>query len=406
MTRIGRYANAAMAIDWTPDSLPSGTQIQSVALPTPDHLATTGTLFEPSRDRGPVVALVHPRVDFSRHYLVPGLLRRGIAVWTQRSRYVNNDATAVHEKLLLDVAVAMCHLRDAGFAHIHLLGNSGGASLVSFYIQQAGRAPGNRLSDTPSGAPVNLDVDMPPPSGLVLLAPHPGQGDLLLHCIDPSVADEDDPSSVIPELNLFDPANGFVEPPASSRFDPDFLARYREAQRCRVATIDARMRAILEAKAALRRSEDPAARRVALAASFVTVHRTDADPRTVDLHLDPSQRDYGSIFGRRPDITNYGAIGFGRLTTPEAWLSTWSGLSTRAALRLTAPDVGVPTLLASYTADNSVFPSDVDAIAGLLGTPDLVRADLPADHYGYVPGTEERLEEVAEMIAAWVELRS
>ena len=29
---------------------------------------------------------------------------------------------------------------------------------------------------------------------------------------------------------------------------------------------------------------------------IITVFRTDADPRTVDLSLDPSERPYGSLF--------------------------------------------------------------------------------------------------------------
>jgi pimeloyl-ACP methyl ester carboxylesterase len=165
------------------------------------------------------------------------------------------------------------------------------------------------------------------------------------------------------------------------------------------------MRAILDEKAELRargREGDVSARRAALAPAFVTVHRTDADPRTVDLSIDPSKRDYGSIFGRRPDVTNFGAVGFGRLTTPDAWLSTWSGLSSRAALRLTAPEIEVPTLIVNYTADNSVFPSDVTAIEAALATEDRSRVDVDADHYGFAAGTETRVAAAAETISEWL----
>jgi hypothetical protein len=74
---------------------------------------------------------------------------------------------------------------------------------------------------------------MPLADGAIFLAPHPGQGRLLLACIDPSVADEQDPMSVVPELDPFRPANGFAEPPASSAYTPEFLACYRAAQRDR-----------------------------------------------------------------------------------------------------------------------------------------------------------------------------
>jgi hypothetical protein len=206
-------------------------------------------------------------------------------------------------------------------------------------------------------------------------------------------------------LDLFSPANGFREPPAPSSYAPAFLARYRAAQVERVERIDAAMRVRIAHTAELERGAaagDPAAARAARAAQYVTVHRTDADPRTVDLSLDPSDRDYGSVHGRRPDLTNFGAGGFARLTTPHAWLSTWSGLSSRALLRHTAPDIRVPVLLVAYTADNSVFPSDLDALAGALGTHDLTRIALLADHNGYAPGTERRVPETGAAIADWV----
>jgi hypothetical protein len=409
MTRVGRYANPATTLDMWPDELPPGTTTEAVALATPDRSATTGTLYTPAARPRSLVAVMHPRVDFTRHYLIPPLLRAGHAVWAQRSRNVGNDLTTVHEQLLIDMATAHVELERRGFERIHVLGNSGGASLYCLYLQQAALAPEDRVVAAPSGLPCDLTIDMPMPAGLILLAPHPGQGDLLLHCIDPAVADEDDPASVVPALDLFDPANGFRPPQESSSYDEEFLARYRDAQGERVLRIDVRMRELLAEQALCRergREGDTKARRRALAGTFVTVHRTDADPRTVDLSLDPSDRDYGSIFGRRPDVTNFGAVGFARLTTPHAWLSTWSGKSSRAALRLTAPDIDLPTLLVAYSADNSVFPGDVRSIQEALASEDIERIDVVGDHYGFAPGGERRLPDAADAITAWLEQHS
>lgn len=406
MARVGRYTNAAMAIDWSPDRLPSAATTEAIGLATPDRAATTGLLHRPAGEPRALVCLMHPRVDFTRHYLIPPLLRAGYAVWAQRSRNVNNDATTIHEQLLIDVATAHAHLERLGFERIFLLGNSGGASLYCLYLQQAALEPADRLADTPSGVAVDLTQRMPPAAGLILLAPHPGQGELLLHCIDPAVADEDEPGATIPELDLFDPANGFQEAPESSSYDAAFLSRYREAQRQRVLRIDARVEALLRERGELRRlgkGGDEPARRAALAPAFVTVPRTDADPRTVDLGLDPSARDYGSIFGRRPDVTNFGAVGFGRLTTPHAWLSTWSGTSSRAALRLTTPEIHVPTLVIAYTADNSVFPSDVRTVCADLGAEEVSRVDVDGDHYGYRPGSEARAPQTAAAVVEWLD---
>jgi hypothetical protein len=412
MSRVGRYANAAMNLDWAPDTLPGEASIEPVTLPTPDRAATTGVLYRPASRARAVVSLIHPRVDMTSHYLIPPLVRAGFAVWAQRSRSVNNDLTAVHEQLLIDIAVASQWLSERALEPIYLLGNSGGASLYCFYIQQASREPKRRVTEAPSGLRVDLSLPMPKPAGLILLAPHKGQGDLLMDCIDPSVTNEDDPVSVDPALDPFDTRNGFREPPQSAEYSPAFLEAYRAGQRERVERIDAYARRIVGERRAMRQQakggNDIKARRHAIAPAFITVYRTDADPRSVDLSLDPSERDYGSVFGRRPDVTNYGPVGFGRLTTPDAWLSTWSGLSSRAAIRHTGPEIDVAALVISYAADNSVYPSDVATIHESLGSADKVLTKVRGDHYGYAPGTEDRSggRRAAELVAEWLSGRT
>ncbi|MDT7574943.1 MAG: hypothetical protein QOH17_1276 [Pseudonocardiales bacterium] len=356
-----------------------------------------------------VVCLMHPRQDVTHHPLVPVLLGAGVAVWTQQSRSVNNDLTLVHEQALLDVAAGLVFLRERGFASVVTLGNSGGGPLYAFYLEQAGHAPADRIATTPGGRPTGLaDADMPAADGAVFLAPHPGQGRLLLGCIDPSVADESEPLSVVPDLDPFDPANGFVEPPTSSSYSPEFLARYRAAQRDRVARIDAVAREHLaraaEARAAFKRSGAAADRRRAIAPRIITVFRTDADPRTVDLSIDPSDRPYGSLFGRRPDLIDYGQVGFGRLTTPEAWLSTWSGLSSNAEFVRCAPGVTVPTLFIEVTGDQAAFPADSRAMVQALRADDLTHRTIRGLHFGGAIAKDEPTgnQIAGDAIAAWL----
>lgn len=359
-----------------------------------------------------VVCLMHPRQDLTHHPLVPMLLAAGAAVWTQHARSVNNDLALVHEQALLDVAAGMAFLREQGFDSIVTLGHSGGGPLYAFYLEQAGLAPSERIAATPGGRPTGLaDAEMPLADGAVFLAPHPGQGRLLLACIDPSVADEQDPMSVVPELDAFDPGNGFAEPPTSSTYTPEFLARYREAQRDRIARVDAVARGHLaradEARSAFAGSGDARHRRMSLAPRIITVFRTDADPRTVDLSLDPSERPYGSLFGRRPDLINYGLLGFGRLTTPEAWLSTWSGLSSNADFVRCAPGVTVPTLFIELTGDQAAFPSDSRRMIDALGASDLSTATVRGLHFGgsVTQGEPTANELAASEIAGWLTSR-
>jgi len=131
------------------------------------------------------------------------------------------------------------------------------------------------------------------------------------------------------------------------------------------------------------------------------VYRTDADPRGVDLSLDPSPRSYGSLWGVRPDWINYGAVGFSRMVDPEAWISTWSGLSSRAEFADTGPRMTLPCLFISYSGDNCIFPSDAELMISSLGTRQLTRVEIDADHYGF-PSEKGRDPAVAT-IAEWLE---
>ncbi|PPJ02543.1 alpha/beta hydrolase [Nocardia cyriacigeorgica] len=374
----GRYIDAGEA--------PAATVTSVHELPTHDGAKVSGVLRMVPGART-VITPMHPRQDPTHHVLVPELLARGHAVWTQNTRSPNNDIALIHEQALLDVAAGQTFLRDKGFDQVLTLGHSGGGTLFAFYHQQAAAAAEHRLNRTPAGRPVDLaTATMPLPDGAIFLAPHPGQGALLSRLIDPSVLDESDPLSIDPALNPFDPANGFAEPPHSSSYDTEFIELYRAGQRERVQRLDTiareRVDAANNARRRFKTSSDPADRRAALAPRVLTVYRTDADLRFTDLSLCPNQRPYGSLFGHRPDLTNYGLVGFGRFATPEAWLSTWSGLSTNADFVRCAPGVTVPSLFIELTGDQACFPEDAAAMVAALGSEDKTHTSVQGTHFG------------------------
>nr|WP_296777030.1 alpha/beta hydrolase [Rhodococcus sp. (in: high G+C Gram-positive bacteria)] len=404
-TRLGagRYIEAAAA--------PADTVTSVHELTTADG-ATVGGILRTVPGARTVVALMHPRQDLSHHVLVPELLARGYAVWTQGTRSVNNDISLVHEQALLDAAAGQVFLRGSGFDHVVTLGHSGGGTLFAFYHQQAGLSPAKRLDVTPGGRPIDLaSAEMPLPDGAIFMAPHPGQGALLLRLIDPSVIDESDPMSVDQALDPFDPANGFAEPPQSSSYTEEFVGRYRAAQYERIARLDAIARSrVDEASDARRRYKsgaDPRDRRSSLVPRVLTVYRTDADLRFTDLSLDPNERPYGSLFGKRPDFTDYGLVGFGRFSTPEAWLSTWSGISTNADFLRCAPGVSVPSLFVELTGDQACFPEDARAMCQALGSADLVHRAVAGTHFGgpIAPGRPTGASLAAAEIGDWVSQR-
>jgi hypothetical protein len=402
VARIGRYENPYRVAEWHRDP-PAGTRCEPLILDTADHSIAHAWLYSRGGE-DTVVCLMHPRANFAHHYAVPGLLDAGYAVLCENSRWLNNDSTLVHEVVLLDVAAGIASVRDR-FDRVVLCGNSGGASLYTFYLQQALASEDARLHDTAAGDPFDLSTfDLPAAEAMIYLAGHAGEGHYLLHAIDASVTDEVAPLSCDPALDPYSPANGFVEPPGETRYDPKFLDRYRAGQRARVERIDAiareRVRRRREARRRWAAGGGTADRRAAIATEFLTVYRTDADPRCVDLSLDPSERDYGSIWGRRPDWINYGAVGFGRVVSPEAWLSTWSGLSSRAEIATTGAAMTLPALQVTYSGDNCILPSDDELIARSLATDRLVRVTVPGDHYGFPVETSR--DAAVGVIADWL----
>ena len=402
-------SNALLTTDWFPQDLPPGTAARPVALRTADFAATGGTLYQMGRS-DTVVCIMHPREFMACHYLIPDIVGAGVAAWSQSPRSVGNDMRLEHEVALQDVAAGLRFLREAGFTRIVLCGNSGGSGLFALYAQQSALPPADRILRTPGGRPTGLDtLDMPAIHGMILLAPHPGQGALLLGCIDPSVVDEDDPLSVDPALDPFDPAHGYAPHPAPTRYDPAFVTRFRAAQRNRVERLDAQARTLIHTRMEARRAVKagtggPAAQRIAAHTPIMTVWRTDADLRCFDLTLDPSDRAYGSLWGRDPFASNYGAVGFARVCTPESWLSTWSGLSSHALLARTAPAITQPTLLIEYTGDQCCFPSVIEEIAAALGSTALQRERVRGDHHGRaLHRDEEPGRAVAgRLVAAWL----
>src|SRR3954451_7699138 len=247
-TRIGHYDNPYLVAEWHRDP-PAGTTCTPLILETEDRAVAHGWLYARGGERT-VVVLMHPRANFSHHYLTPGLLDAGIAVLNVNSRWLNNDATLIHEQVLLDVAAALAEARKR-FDRVVLCGNSGGASLFTFYLHQVLAAEGERLTDTAAGDPFDLNrFELPGADAMVYLAGHLGEGHYLLHAIDPSVVDERDPIACDPDLDLYDARNGFVEPPDEPRYATEFLDRYRAAQRSRVQRIDARAREIVAARRA------------------------------------------------------------------------------------------------------------------------------------------------------------
>jgi len=371
---------------WNPRRMTKPYTMTPFPMRTGDGQGVMGFLFSRGGEKRAVLAM-HPRELVLTHYLVPDVLDAGWAFWAQAPRSIGNDLRLEHEIALYDVAAGMLKLRELGFEKTVLLGNSGGAGLLTFYQQQAMAPADQRIERTPGGRPTKLaQATLPAADGLVLVSPHPGQGRLLLRSLDPSVTDEGDAFSCDPALDPFSPANGFRRPPDSSRYTPEFITRYEAAQIARCQRLDERARnAIAEKRAALASLKESPSRSAKLKSSHAPIFqvwRTDADLRCWDTSLDPSDRLVGTLWGADPAVSNLGSVGFARVVTPESWLSTWSGLTSNAAMSKCVGSVEQPALVVEYTGDNCVFPSDVNEIFDGLASADKVRHRVQGNHHG------------------------
>jgi hypothetical protein len=400
-------------------SLPQDVRETVVRLQAQDGAHSRGILYHRGGERT-VLMLNHPRGDFSCHYMIPLLLEAGYAVLGGQVRTFGNDADCVHECLLADLAAQIRYLKGRGFEHVVLVGNSGGGSLATFYQAQAVTQPPHRLTNTPAGDLYDLNaLDLPPADAVILLAAHVGEGAFLLENLDPSVTDENDPLSCDPSLDMFNPANGYRPPPDSSSYTTDFLRRYRQAQRARCARIDAVARQVVERRrryqaqltapgfAQLPLDEQLRITRLATASRYLTVYRTSANPSYTDLSIHPSHRVISTLLGPDPHTTNYKLGGFASVMTPEGWLSTWSGLSSRASVLENVKHIDQSVLILSFTADAGILPHEAEAMFDNAGSEDKELVRVNADHYGFTrTGPREApIREAASRVAQWLDKR-
>lgn len=368
-------------------------QRESVRIVTKDKALVRGVLWMPpvgTPMKKTAVILSHPRGDFSVHYACPLLAAQGYATFGFGTRYQNNDIDCLHETVVVDVEAAALEMRRRGFESVVLLGNSGGGSIMAMTQAETGCG-----------------------DGWIGMAAHPGEGVFMGKVIDPAVGNEDDPHSVVAELDMYNPDNGWRPWPQPCTYDPAWLVTYRAAQLARVARLDAVAKASLgeaeRARGSLRGlnvDDDMQAYREyrmrAVHMEYMVIYRTLADPAYLDLSIEPDDRPMGSLFAfPDPFDANYGRGGLARVMTSRGWLSTWSALSSKAKLADTMPHVKVPTLIVHPTADTEIRIREALEIRDAAGAEDLTYIQMPkALHY-----LEGDRREAMDAVVAWLDKR-
>ncbi len=344
-----------------------------------------GALAGPSRGRiGAIV--MHPTSNLMGHYLLEPLARRGISTLALNSRYAGNDNVLLMERVIQDLGVGVKWMRER-FDKVFLIGNSGGASLTAFYAAQAEHLT---IRDTPAGDPIPLAQDeFPRVDGLALMAAHLGRYRLMSRQIDASVTDERDPLARDPELDIYDPKHRIP-------FDPAFVQKVREAQDARIDRITQWAKARLKH---LRSLPEP------IQDEAFVVYRTYADPRFIDLTLDPNDRKPGGNRGLSGGdgrsgarAANYSVNNLARYTSLTAWLSQWSPES-RADGPASLAKTTIPVLNLEFTADGSIFPGDIREWSKACKGREEFHRIKPGTHY--LRDQPELIGQAADLFTEW-----
>lgn len=400
-------------------ALPAGTTAENVQFWSQDGALCRGMLYTRGGEKT-AICITHPRGDLSRHYMIPYFLDAGVAVCAFTHRALS-DVALMHETMLLDIAASIRMLKqERAFERVVLLGNSIGGGVMGLYQWQAETTPPNRLSSTPSGDACDLNtLDLPPGDGLILLASSFGEAAVVARGLDPSVIDEADPFSCEAALDMFDTRNGYREPPEDSRYDADFVVRYKAAQTERLQRLEAKARTLIAeqqrhglsisdgAFARLSINERSYARRRATDIVPMIVFRTNASLAFCDLSLSPSKRSVGA-FGSDAQTINYSRQAIGQLKTPRAWLSASCETTSRSDLRQALPHIAVPTVIINFTADRTTYPEDAERMLALSASPDKDLHHIDGEHFGRpVKDLSDPAprETVARLLSAWLRER-
>jgi hypothetical protein len=179
---------------------------------------------EPTEKCQIAVILMHSDIGFMAPPGSIDLAKRG---YRALAASVSDRDNPLDQKLL-DVKAAIEFLRQVpGVRKVLILGHSGGATLMSAYQNaaengvQAFQGPEKLIKCSDLG-------ELPPSDGVMLLDSNYGNGAMTLFSLDPAVTSEDNGKILDPELDLFNPTNGYS--PDGATYSEEFIRKYQKAQ--------------------------------------------------------------------------------------------------------------------------------------------------------------------------------
>jgi pimeloyl-ACP methyl ester carboxylesterase len=355
---------------------------------TQGHIYLEGQLLRPqNRPCDTLFVFMHPSTTQNLMPMPSALADAGLHVLCAASRYPKNDSALIMEKVVYDLGMYIRYAKEQlRYKTVVLVGWSGGGSLSLFYQSQAEQPS---ITHTPAGDSYDLTAaKLPLADGIVFIAAHLSRAETLTEWMDPSVRDEVSPDARDIDLDIYG-----RECPNQPPYGPDFVARFREAQRARNRRITDWVLNTLEFLK--KKSRDGETER-----GFV-VHRTMCDVRWLDTNVDPNGRKANWCYLGEPRVANTAPAGLARFCSLRSWLSQWSldhsnGKGTVNARRVH----GVPILQIENGADDCVPATHNPIIRDALAVSDKEYVRIEGATHYYV-GQSEKLAQCIQHVTDW-----
>lgn len=352
-----------------------------------DHIAVQSQLLRGDTPSDTVIITTHQIGSQAYLPFFSGLAGAGHHVIAAANRYTSGDFSLQTENVLLDLAACVRDAKERlGYQKVVLAGWSGGSSLIAGYQAEA---ENKRIVTNAAGEYHALaDTTLIPADAVMLLASHRSRHHLLTDFLDPAIVDESDPYKRDPDLDLYPHSR-----PLSLPLDRKWVARYRAAQVARNHRIT---HWVKDQLAQLRERGDPNGER-----GFV-VHGTMADPRWVDVTIDPNERAPGSYIGD-PKLANNGLAALARFTSLRSWLSQWSFETAQVDAVDAASRISKPMLVIVNGADDACPTTHPEAIYEAIAHSRKQKHYVPgANHYYAGPKQKPQLRQALDLVSTWI----
>jgi hypothetical protein len=191
-----------------------------------------GALYKPDSGPAPHVGILvtHRTSNVMGSLTCTELAKRGFTVLCLNPRSDNNEALVRWESIALDVRSGVNFLRkQPGITKVLLLGGSGGGPTMSFYQAVAERGPSYCQGSNKLVQCGDELANLPRADGIIFRDAHPGNPVNGIRSLNPAIMNEGQPGQKNPELDPFNPENGY-NPKGPSKYSEAFKKKYFKAQ--------------------------------------------------------------------------------------------------------------------------------------------------------------------------------